>query len=91
MNRQERKLAKAYCVGIAQWRRELGLTQLDLAKQIEVSASLVSAYERGAVLPDYPMRHKIDLALEDQAFRRAKSFRKRIGSHSFDKRGEGVR
>jgi len=78
MNRAGRKDAKDFCASIAPWRRDLGLTQLGLANLVGVSVSLISAYERGAVLPDFAIRQKINLALEDQTFRSAEKLQKRI-------------
>jgi len=79
VKRAEKKYAREFCANLAGWRHDVGLTQLELANRIGVSVSLISAYERGAIFPEYSIRHKIDLSLEDEAFRRAEKLQKRMG------------
>ena len=77
MNREERKFILEFCAETVVWRKDLGFTQAGLARLIEMSPSWVAMMEHGSILPDYPMRKRIRLALEGEEFLRAERRRKR--------------
>ena len=77
MKREERKFILEFCAETVVWRKDLSLTQADLAQRIEMSPSWVAMMEHGAILPEYQMRKKIRLALEGEEFQRAVRRRKR--------------
>ncbi len=63
----------AYVIGhnIAKWRKEIGMTQDQLAERLSVSAQAVSKWENGASLPDIAMLPKLAQIFEvsiDQLF-----------------------
>lgn len=76
MNRDEREFVREFCTEVHNWRRDLGLRQCGLAQLVERSPSWVSMVEHGSILPDYPMRKRIRLALEGLEFERAARRRK---------------
>jgi len=51
---------------IKQMRQKLGLTQTQLAKLADVSQSLITKIERGAIEPSYSIARKIFTVLEEQ-------------------------
>ncbi len=71
MDRETRKFIREFCAETGVWRKDLSLTQAALARLIEMSPSWVAMMEHGSILPDYPMRKRIRLALEAEEFRRA--------------------
>ena len=71
MSRDEQKLAREFCNEVKLWRAGSGVTQAELARMIHQSPSWVSMMENAAVLPEYSMRHRLRLAMEEVEFRRA--------------------
>ena len=59
--------------GIKQMRRNLDLTQTELAKLADVSQSLIAKIERGKIEPSYAIARKIFAVLEEQISHKQKN------------------
>ena len=80
MDQEDRQFFLAFCSEVRDWRKDLGLSQAELARLIGVSPSWVSMMEHGDILPAYPKRQRVRLVLEDLEFKRAAKRLRQIGS-----------
>jgi predicted transcriptional regulator len=80
MDKESKTIVREFCTEIRLWRRDLGLSQAELARRIDASPSWISMMERGDILPDYSTRTRIRLALEKQEFYRSAKRRKRMNA-----------
>jgi predicted transcriptional regulator len=79
MDREDRQFVLDFCSEVRDWRKDLGLSQAELARLIDVSPSWVSMMEHGDILPAYPKRQRVRLVLEDLEFKRVAKRLRQMG------------
>ena len=60
-NEEEKKI---FGVNLKKIRKDIGMTQSELAKEVGVSASIITKYERGLNAPNFDILFKLATALE---------------------------
>ncbi|MDR1167659.1 MAG: helix-turn-helix transcriptional regulator [Heliobacteriaceae bacterium] len=58
-----RDICKVFAINMFYKRKDLGLTQEDIAQAVGLSVSAISAYENSKICPDLRTAEKIALAL----------------------------
>jgi predicted transcriptional regulator len=81
MDQEDRRFVLNFCSEVRRWRKDLALSQAELARLIGVSPSWVSMMEHGDILPAYPKRQRLRFVLEDLEFKRAAKRLRQIGTY----------